>query len=80
MNATTKQLYDSAMQLSDTDRAELAASLIESLDAGFDLDVEAAWDAEIKRRVEEIDSGAVTTIPWTDARRMIMGLSVQSEI
>ena len=40
-----------------------------------DDDVDAAWDAEIKRRVDELDSGEVTAIPWPDARRMILGLS-----
>ncbi|MCP4379043.1 MAG: addiction module protein, partial [bacterium] len=46
--------------LSDSDRAELAAWLIESLDAEVDHDVDATWDAEIKRRIDELDSGTVT--------------------
>jgi putative addiction module component (TIGR02574 family) len=31
-------------------------------------DVEAAWAAEIERRVREIDSGDVKTIPWEEVR------------
>jgi hypothetical protein len=30
-----------------------------------------AWDAEIRRRVEELDSGAVETIPWKEVRERL---------
>lgn len=75
MNTLTKQLYDNALQLPDGERAELAAWLIESLDRELDDDVEAAWDAEISRRIAQLDSGAVAAVPWPEARRMILGLS-----
>ncbi len=73
MNAETNQIYQSALQLPDNDRAELAAWLIESLDATVDEETESAWDQEIKKRLDELDRGDVAAIPWTDARRMIMG-------
>ena len=73
MNATAKQLYDNALQLPDSERAELAAWLIESLDPDVDRLVDEAWDAEIKRRIDELDSGKVTAVPWPEARRMILG-------
>ncbi len=44
-------------RLSADERAELARFLIESLDEGADADAEAAWDAELDRRIEEIRSG-----------------------
>jgi hypothetical protein len=31
-----------------------------------DEDVEAAWDDEVERRVRQIDSGEVKTIPWEE--------------
>ncbi|MEO8496967.1 MAG: addiction module protein [Planctomycetota bacterium] len=74
MNASAKQLYDHTLHLPDSERAELAALLIESLDPAVDQEVDEAWDAEIKRRVNELDSGAVTAVPWPEARRMILGL------
>jgi putative addiction module component (TIGR02574 family) len=43
--------------LDDADRAELARFLIQSLDKGSDPDAEAAWDAELARRAEEIRGG-----------------------
>jgi putative addiction module component (TIGR02574 family) len=72
---TRQQLYDSALKLSDQERAELAANLIDSLDPGLDIDAAEAWDSEIRRRVAELDSGSVTTVPWPEARRMITGQS-----
>jgi len=36
-----------------------------------DKDAEAAWATEVNRRVAELDSGAVKTIPWAEARRRL---------
>ena len=62
-----------ALRLPKSARAALAARLLESLDAEIDEDAEEAWDAEIARRHEEIDSGRVKMVPWSEARRQIMG-------
>ena len=62
MTTPAHRLYDSALQLPDSERAELAAWLIESLDPEVDDDVDAAWDAEIKRRIAELDNDAVAAI------------------
>jgi putative addiction module component (TIGR02574 family) len=61
-----------ASELSERDRATLAGLLIESLDAEPEPDVEAAWSAEIERRVADIDSGNVKAIPWEDVRRRLL--------
>jgi putative addiction module component (TIGR02574 family) len=73
MNATTKRLLTGALELSDAERAELAAELIESLDREADDDATAAWNREVQRRVAELDDGSVPPIPWPEARKMIMG-------
>ena len=36
-------------------------------------DVEAAWSAEIERRLAEIDAGTVELIPWEDVRLELFG-------
>jgi len=69
MNAQAQHVLKSALALPETDRAELAASLIHSLDPQADEDAEAAWSAEIKRRVESIDRGEVELVPWEDVMR-----------
>ena len=67
------KLLEEALKLSPEARAALAASLLESLDEGIDEDVEASWASEITRRIHELDSGTVTLVPWSEARRMILG-------
>ena len=44
----------------------LVESLLIKEDFEPDAEVEAAWEAEIKRRLDEIDSGAVDMIPLED--------------
>lgn len=42
-------------------------------DADADEGVEAAWDAEIARRIREVDEGEVALIPWSEVRRRLLG-------
>lgn len=60
-----------AMALPSEARAALAGALLDSLDSQTDASAEAEWDAEIARRIEELDSGAVRPIAWVDARQQI---------
>ena len=48
--------------MDDNHRAELAKSLIDSLDQQIDDDVKQAWIDEFKRRKAEIKSGNLTPI------------------
>jgi len=73
MNATTHELLESALQLPEQDRAHLAASLIESLDRSFDADAQTLWAEEVRRRLADLDSGFVKTVPWDEARQVIAG-------
>jgi len=57
-----------ASELPESDRAELAGRLLETLHGEPDEDVEAAWAEEIERRVRQIDAGEVKTIPWEEVR------------
>lgn len=66
-----RQLLDAALQLSAEERAALAGELIQSLEAEVDPDAEAAWSAEIRTRLERVDAGVASTIPWSEARRRI---------
>jgi putative addiction module component (TIGR02574 family) len=65
----SSELLKHALTLSDKERAELASSLIESLDSAVDADAEQAWQQEISRRLAEIESGKVKTVPWDEVRR-----------
>lgn len=58
-----EHLRSEALQLSANERAELALILIQSLDGGADDDAEAAWDAELSRRLNQIERGEVAGQP-----------------
>jgi putative addiction module component (TIGR02574 family) len=56
-----------AMQLDRPERADVARQLIASLDGGADAaepDVEAAWLAEVERRMAGADAGTAQFEPW----------------
>jgi putative addiction module component (TIGR02574 family) len=63
------ELLKHALTLSDKERAELASSLIDSLDSTVDPGTELAWQEAIARRLEEVESGQVKTVPWDEVRR-----------
>ena len=67
-----KELLAEALQLPPEQRAALAGELINSLDTQIDEDAEAAWSAEIRRRLDRLDSGLAKTVPWSEARRRIL--------
>ena len=72
MDRDVKEILEDALKLPPEGRAALAGSLIESLDEEIDEDAEAAWDAEIARRLQELDSGKVKPIPWAEVRRRLV--------
>jgi putative addiction module component (TIGR02574 family) len=69
MNSQAEQILQSALSLNPDDRVEIAENLILSLDEDRAADIEAAWAAEIKRRLESIDKGEVQLIPADEVMR-----------
>ena len=70
-----------AQQLPEDQRILLAHSLLDSIEVGEDeaAEIAAAWDGEIKRRLDEIDSGEVEMIPGDQVRgEMIASLSPEA--
>lgn len=71
MTKTSEAILADALRLETAERAELAAELIASLDGPPDENVEAAWAAELDRRVAAIDAGTTKLEPWTDVKQRI---------
>jgi putative addiction module component (TIGR02574 family) len=71
MTQEATELLKKALTLPDEERAALAGSLIESLDTAVDESAEAAWNQEIERRIENLDSGRAKVVPWEDIRSWI---------
>src|SRR5271170_3078009 len=58
-----------ALALPAKERADLAGSLSESLDQTVDENAEAAWQEEILRRLEEVQSGKAQRTSWDNVRQ-----------
>lgn len=67
----SRQLLAEALRLSDEERAALAGELIQSLEREVDPDAEARWSAEIRSRLDRVEAGTATAVPWSEARRRI---------
>lgn len=63
-------VFDAALALPLDERGELVRQLIESLDEPFDDPevVEAEWNAEIERRLADIDSGKTMLLTADEVR------------
>ena len=71
MTKPTEAVLAEALRLDADSRAELAAELLASLDGPSEPDAEAAWNAEIKRRVAALEAGALKLEDWADVKRRI---------
>jgi putative addiction module component (TIGR02574 family) len=60
-----------ALQLPPKARADIAGTLLRSLDSGDDPTVDDAWASEIERRVAQIDAKTVKLVSWSRARRRL---------
>ena len=69
MMQEAQELLKKALALPDKERADLAGSLIDSLDDTVDENAEAAWQKEVVRRLEDVQSGKVKTTSWDDVRQ-----------
>ncbi len=75
MARSARELFEEALRLDPEQRAALAGLLIESLEPESEEGVEQAWVTEIERRMVELDSGSVQTIPWEELRARLYSRS-----
>jgi putative addiction module component (TIGR02574 family) len=68
MMQEAQELPKKVLALPEKERADLASTLIESLDQTIDENTEAAWQEEILRRLEEVRSGKAKTTSWDNVR------------
>jgi hypothetical protein len=62
MSVRVDELLRQALELDPKAREELATLLLESV----------PWETTIRRRLKELESGAVQTIPWEEVRRKLV--------
>ncbi len=68
MGEPARNILSAALKLPITERAEVAAELLASLDGDADPDVERAWALEIERRVARLRAGEASGRPWSEVR------------
>ena len=68
-------ILDQALLLPDTERARIAERLISSLESAVDpdLEVELAWQEEVRKRLAQIDRGEAQCVSWEDVRDRLRG-------
>lgn len=71
MSESADELLKRALQLDEQDRASLAGALIESLHVHAEAGTERAWDAEIQRRVCDLEAQSVETVAWSKVRERL---------
>lgn len=79
MSRSAQEILEEALQLPPGEVDWLVESLLIKEKVESVAEIEAAWDTEIKRRLDEIDSGAVELVPGEQVRaEMIDSLSPQA--
>ena len=63
MTENAERVKREVLQLPESERAELAQLLIQSLDQECDANAEAAWDAELARRLKRLEAGSAQLRP-----------------
>jgi len=71
MATSRDDIFRGALSLAEQDRADFIAALIDSLDTETEEGVEEAWRVEIERRAQELETGAVQSIPWDVVRERL---------
>jgi putative addiction module component (TIGR02574 family) len=70
-NQALDALRSDALSLPESERAELAHDLLVSLDGPPDPDAAEAWEAEILRRLDQIDEGTAKLVDRAEFMRRI---------
>ncbi|MEO5803401.1 MAG: addiction module protein [Verrucomicrobiota bacterium] len=82
MTQSVAQILEEAEQLSVSERAELAERIVESLAHDIPPDIAKAQITEVRRRIAQVESGAVKLIPAEEAlanvRRLVTSASAAS--
>jgi putative addiction module component (TIGR02574 family) len=79
VNARLKEVEDRALQLSAEERGTLVEVLISSLEGEMQAgtkEIAAAWDAEIERRVADMEAGRTT---FEDAEEALRSLHAHAQ-
>ena len=78
MSTETSDLLRRALALPVEERAALANTLLDSLEAS-NSSVQEAWDEEVARRIDDLQSGKAVTVPWEELQRELLAMVNERE-
>lgn len=68
-SGSLSQVRSRALELTESERAELAHDLVASLDGSPDPGAADEWDAEILRRLQQVEDGSVKPVDRSELQR-----------
>lgn len=71
MSTKVQRVLDQALAMTPSEKAQIAHSLIVSLDFAPDTEVESEWLALASQRAAALDGGKVEPISWDELKRRI---------
>jgi putative addiction module component (TIGR02574 family) len=73
MSPEVADLLKRALALPVEERTALANTLLDSLEDA-DESVQAAWDEEVERRMQDLQAGKTVTVPWEELHRELLAM------
>jgi putative addiction module component (TIGR02574 family) len=73
MSPEVADLLKRALALPIDERTALANTLLDSLEDA-DESVQAAWDEEVARRMQDLQAGKAVTVPWEELHRELLAM------
>ncbi len=69
MATELEKVVEQALSLPGLERLSVARRILESVEPQASKEVERAWEEEIVKRVEKIDSGTAEFRPWEEIKK-----------
>jgi putative addiction module component (TIGR02574 family) len=73
MSPEVSDLLKRALALPADERTALANTLLDSLEDA-DASVQAAWDEEVARRMQDLKAGRAVTVPWEQLHQELLAM------
>jgi len=73
MSPEVSDLLKRALALPVDERAALANTLLDSLEDAEE-SVQAAWDEEVERRMQDLKAGKAVTVPWEELHQELLAM------
>jgi putative addiction module component (TIGR02574 family) len=74
MNARVDHVLHEVLALPADERSAVAAALLDSLEDADSASISDAWREEVKRRRNELRSGVVRALPWSEVKQRLNAL------